>query len=84
MLDDALEILSATLLDKFADVKERSCQAIVALTRALPLTFSMKGPARLLNPLAQIMAHQQKKVRMATIQAVGESYHDAVLRIVVS
>jgi len=69
-LDDLILILSCCIEDNFADIKELACDDVHLLAKALPKEFHFSAE-KLLNPLARAMTHQQKKVRVASIKAVG-------------
>lgn len=69
-LDDLSRILSSTIIDAFADIKEMACDDVDLLARKLPQEFHFNA-ATLINPLASAMTHQQKKVRVACIKATG-------------
>ena len=56
--------------DTFADIKELACKDVHLVAKALPDDFHFNA-ATLINPLAKAMTHQQKKVRLTCIQAVG-------------
>ena len=53
-----------------SDIKELACDDVHLLAKALPKEFHFSAE-KLLNPLARAMTHQQKKVRVASIKAVG-------------
>lgn len=75
-LTDILNILKSTLLDSYAEVKEVSCHCIKLLSFALPKSLSMNGVSSLMEPLAKIISHQQKKIRISSINAIGKhKYH---------
>ena len=69
-LDDLSRILGACIIDAFADIKELACDNVGLLAEKLPQDFHFSA-ATLINPLATAMTHQQKKVRVACIKAVG-------------
>lgn len=68
--DDLVKILSSCVLDSFADIKELACEDVHLLAEALPKDFHFNAQ-NLINPLLKAMTHQQKKVRVATIKAIG-------------
>ena len=70
--DEILAILRSTILDNFPDMKELSCECVLLLARALPTSIKLNGVSSLMDPLTKILAHQQKKVRIAAIKAIGE------------
>ena len=70
-LDDLVRILGSCIIDTFADVKEMACNDVGLLAKVLSKDFHFNA-ANLINPLAKSMTHQQKKVRVACIQAVGK------------
>lgn len=72
--EQILSILRSTLLDNFSDVKEVSCESVELLCRALPLTIHFNGPSSLIVPLTKTISHQQKKIRIASIKAIGETW----------
>ena len=73
-LDDLERILGSCIIDTFADIKEMACSDVCLLASLLPKDFRHNAP-NLINPLAKAMTHQQKKVRVACIQAVGVVIH---------
>ena len=73
-LDDLVRILGSCIIDTFADVKEMACNDVGLLAKVLSKDFHFNA-ANLINPLAKSMTHQQKKVRVACIQAVGVVLH---------
>ena len=73
-LDDLVRILGSCIIDTFADVKEMACNNVGLLAKVLSKDFHFNA-ANLINPLAKSMTHQQKKVRVACIQAVGVVLH---------
>ena len=72
-VDQILSVLRSTLLDNFSDVKELSCECVQLLCRALPLSIHLSGPSSLIEPLTKTVSHQQKKIRIASIKAIGET-----------
>jgi len=70
--EQILSILRSTLLDNFSDVKEVSCESVELLCRALPLSMHLNGPSSLFEALTKILSHQQKRIRIAAIKAIGE------------
>jgi len=73
-LDDLVRMLGSCIIDTFADVKEMACNDVGLLAKVLSKDFHFNA-ANLINPLAKSMTHQQKKVRVACIQAVGVVLH---------
>ena len=65
-------ILRSTILDNIADVKEASCDSVLLLELALPNSIKLNSASSLLEPLTKIIAHQQKKVRIGAVKAIGE------------
>ena len=73
-LDDLTNMTSCCIIDSFADIKELACNDVKLLAQAISKDFHMTAP-QLINPLAKAMTHQQKKVRVACIKAVGIVIH---------
>lgn len=69
-LNDLMDMTSSCIIDSFADIKELACANVGTLADKLPSEFHFNA-ANLINPLASAMTHQQKKVRVACIQATG-------------
>ncbi len=67
-----MSILRSTILDNFADVKEVSCDSIHLLELTLPNSIKLNSASSLLEPLTKIIAHQQKKIRIGAVKAIGE------------
>ena len=72
-LDDLIQIIASCIGDNFADIKELACHDVHLLVKVIPKDdhFSAEKLEKLCNPLARAMTHQQKRVRVASIKAVG-------------
>jgi len=69
-LDDIVGILKVTILDPFANVKKISCEAVIEASKAFKTDFHMIASS-LLEPLTKCLGHQQNKVRLNAIKAIG-------------
>ena len=69
-LDDIIPLLKVTLLDPFADVKRVSCQSVVTAANTFKKDFHLNA-SNLLSPLTKCLSHQQNKVRVAAVSAIG-------------
>ncbi|XP_065338591.1 dynein axonemal assembly factor 5 [Cloeon dipterum] len=69
-LNSLCNILSASLLDNFADVKLASCESVKIVAQASPKTFHVQSES-FLKSLKQGTAHKHSKVRVAFISAIG-------------
>lgn len=70
-LNDSVIILSETVKDKYPSIKELSCHAVIRLSNAIPTDFHMQAET-LVKPVLTCFSHQRFKVRVASINAVGE------------
>ena len=70
--EQILSIIRSILSDNFSDVKEVGCESVELFCRALPMSAHLNGPSMLFEPLVKIVSHQQKKIRMAAVKAIGE------------
>lgn len=70
-LNDSVIILAETVKDKYPAIKELSCHVILNLSQALPKDFHMQAET-LIKPVLTCFSHQRFKVRVASINAVGE------------
>lgn len=70
-LNDSIIVLAETVKDKYPAIKELSCHVILNLSKALPRDFHMQAET-LVKPVLTCFNHQRFKVRVASIEAVGE------------
>ncbi|TRY69322.1 hypothetical protein TCAL_03232 [Tigriopus californicus] len=70
-LDDLMKILQQLLLDAFPQIKIQASQVIQDLSNALNADFHLNAGSALLPNLIKNLNHQQQKVRIATIKAIG-------------
>lgn len=70
-LNDCITILVETVRDKYPAIKELSCVTIILLATALPIDFHMQAE-NLIKPVLSCFVHQRYKVRLESINAIGE------------
>lgn len=70
-LNDSVIVLAETVKDKYPAIKELSCYTILNLSQALPKDFHMQAET-LVKPVLSCFGHQRFKVRVASINAIGE------------
>lgn len=70
-LNDCVIILAETVKDKYPAIKELSCYIILNLSQALPKVFHMQAET-LIKPVVTCLNHQRFKVRVASVNAIGE------------
>lgn len=70
-LNDSVIILVEMVKDKYPAIKELSCHVILNLSQALPKVFHMQAES-LIKPVVTCLNHQQFKVRVASVNAIGE------------
>lgn len=69
-LNDFINILSKTIFDPYPKVKKESCDCAAELAKSLPQHFHMQSES-LIEPLIQILPHQQYRIRVAGVKAIG-------------
>ncbi|KAJ8931253.1 hypothetical protein NQ314_015857 [Rhamnusium bicolor] len=70
-LCDSVLILAETVKDKYPAIKELSCHTVIKLAKGLPTDFHMQAEI-LIKPIISCFYHQRYKVRLESINAVGE------------
>ncbi|KAK3930335.1 Dynein assembly factor 5, axonemal [Frankliniella fusca] len=68
--NDIVVILKKTILDPFPKIKRESCECACSLATAIPENFHMQSES-LIKPLVHILTHQQYRVRVSAINAIG-------------
>lgn len=68
--NDIVQILVKTIVDPYPKIKRESCECVSALAFAIPENFHMQSES-LVKPLIQILTHQQYRVRVSAILALG-------------
>ena len=68
-MDDAFAVLSTLAQDKFVDVKLCSAAGVAVLQERGSLHLGAQG---LVTPTVKNLPHQQRKVRAASVKALGE------------
>ncbi|KAJ1526826.1 hypothetical protein ONE63_008394 [Megalurothrips usitatus] len=69
--NDIITILKKTILDPYPKIKKESCECASSLALTIPENFHMQSES-LIKPLIQISTHQQYRVRVSAILAVGK------------
>lgn len=69
--NDVVIILKKTILDPYPKIKKESCECASSLAFAIPESFHMQSES-LIKPLVNILTHQQYRVRVSAILAVGK------------
>lgn len=69
-LDDFINIFVRTIVDLYPKVKKESCDCAAELAKAIPRYFHMQSES-VINPLVQTLTHQQYRIRVAGIHAIG-------------
>ena len=69
--NDLVSILKATVVDPFGDIKRISCMAVVSASKTLKNDFHLNSSSLLVPLTRGCLGHQQNKVRVAGIEAVG-------------
>ena len=69
--NDLVSILKATVVDPFGDIKRISCMAVVSASKTLKNDFHLNSSSLLVPLTRGCLGHQQNKVRVAAIEAVG-------------
>eukprot|EP00795_Rhopilema_esculentum_P010870 gene10870-19690_t len=67
---DIIQILTATILDPFPEVKKESCSCVNKLSSVVPEKFYFHGEV-LVRPLVVSVSHQHHKVRSVCLQTIG-------------
>ncbi|KAG5899350.1 hypothetical protein JTB14_036839 [Gonioctena quinquepunctata] len=70
-LNDSVIILAEAVKDKFPSIKELCCRTTIKLAEALPRDFHCQA-ATLIKPVLSCFGHQRYKIRVESINAVGE------------
>ncbi|XP_026281216.1 dynein axonemal assembly factor 5 [Frankliniella occidentalis] len=68
--NELIIILKKAILDPFPKIKKESCECARSLATAIPENFHMQSES-LVKPLIQILTHQQYRVRVTAIHALG-------------
>lgn len=69
--NDITQILAKTIVDPYPKIKRESCECVSALAFAIPENFHMQSES-LVKPLVQTLTHQQYRVRVSAILALGK------------
>ena len=69
-MDDVFAILKTTLTDSYGDIKSLSCEGVENAADVFKQDFHLMGNT-LISPLLQCLSHQQKKVRISAVHAIG-------------
>lgn len=70
-MDDLMKIVQQSLLDSFPQIKIQTCQLIQDLSNVLADDFHLNAGSALLPNLIKNLNHQQQKVRISNIKALG-------------
>lgn len=70
-LNDIIEVLVHSLVDKYPKVKHSCCECIIETAKALPKHFRMQCE-NLINPLLKSFTHQHFRLRVIAVEACGE------------
>lgn len=68
--NDIISMLKKTINDPFPKIKKESCECASSLAISIPEQFHMQSES-LVKPLTQILTHQQYRVRVSAILALG-------------
>ncbi|XP_054278920.1 dynein axonemal assembly factor 5-like [Macrosteles quadrilineatus] len=69
-INDFINILSKTIVDPYPKVKKESCDCAAELAKSTPQYFHMQSES-LIIPLTQTLTHQQYRIRVSGIKAIG-------------
>jgi len=70
-LNDIILILAKVVLDPYPKIKKESCECASDLAKAIPRHFHMQSES-LVKPILQNFSHQQFRIRVASIGAIGK------------
>lgn len=73
--NDIVVILKKAILDPYPKIKKESCECASSLALAIPQSFHMQSES-LITPLVQILTHQQYRVRVSAIAALGQFWSE--------
>ena len=71
-MDEVLAVVKSGLEDKFAELKAVACEVVMALAVVAPPRGFKMGAMGLAAPVVKNFSHQHKKIRLASIQAMGK------------
>lgn len=70
VFNEVVLILKKTIVDPFPKIKKESCECASSLALAIPEQFHMQSES-LVKPLVQSLTHQQYRVRVSAVLALG-------------